>query len=225
MSKLLSSNWSTRDTIRLIVSWTFIITCVLAYFLIMVNYFILPMLDGWVLLMPEIISNDDSILNRIVNEEVGESVTKGEVRINNTDWESLSDEQKLVEVDEILDDVVAVQETLFDKLWGIILVVASPMIAIPLGLVFGYKVVIRVTEFIVKVTRLYPKNNIPYVIYFKGRAIRVERDDTLFRPKPDISKKFEEQIDEEIDKCSCIYHDHIHIKCGDECQCRYMKAD
>lgn len=188
----------------------------------MVEHFMIPLLDGYKLLLPELISNDDSIMNRMIESDIKGVVETAEVRINNTDWKSLSDVDMATEINEMLDDVSGVQDSMFDKLWSIVLFALAPLLAIPLMMWFGYKVVMKVAEFLVTVTRLYPKNNPPYIVYWKGRPIKLEKDDTLFRKPKEISKKFEEQIDEEIDKCSCQYHDHKHIKCEDFCECRKM---
>jgi len=191
----------------------------------------IPLLDGYKMLLPELISNDDSVMNRMINDKIDGVVSEANVRINNTDWKSLNDTSMANEIDDILTDVTNVQNSMFEKLWSIILFALAPLVAIPLGLWFGYKVVVKVAEFLVRVTRLYPKDNPPLILYWKGRPLKIEKEKKkkreVYKIKTEkkFTKKFEEQVDEEIDKCSCLYHDQKHIRCGDECQCRIMKAD
>lgn len=219
--KYLTSNWNQRNTIRLIVTWIIIVAVMVTYFILMVDYFMIPLLDGYKLLLPEIISNDDSILNRMIAEDIKGVVSEAQVRIDDTDWESMSDTEMAIEINDMLIDVTNVQDSMFEKLWGIILFVLSPLMAIPLLMWFGYKVVMKIAQFLVKVTRLYPKDNPPYTVYWKGKEINLNKK----KKKKGISKKFEQVVDEEIDKCSCLYHMNKHIKCDDLCNCRRMKAD
>ncbi len=212
----LTTNWNQRDTIRLIATWIFIVAVLVTYIILMVDYFMIPLLDGYNLLLPEIISNDDSILNRMIAEDINVVVSEAQVRIDNTDWKSLNDTQKAIEIDEMLTDVTGVQDSMFEKLWGIVLFVLAPLMAIPLMMWFGYKVVMKTAQFLVKVTRLYPKDNPPYTVYWKGKEINLDK-----RKKK--KKETKQQVVEE--KCSCQYHMNKHNKCDDHCNCRHMKAD
>ena len=187
----LTNNWSRKDNVRLVVSYAFVVVCITAYIFIMMEWFVMPILDGWSLVIPELIGNDDSFLSRMVEKDVREVVAEQTIVMDNTDWKSLNDTQTAEKIDTILTDVTNIQEDLLFKLWGIILVIASPLIVIPLVLWVGFKIVIRIANWLPRVFRLMPKDNPPIVYRWRGKPLKMLKDDTLFRSPKEISKKFE----------------------------------
>lgn len=162
-----TTNYSRRETaelcLALAVTFAFLLTAVV----LVLDYYITPLLDGWTIVIEYIMLGDDSFFNQTVQSEVDQFVENSRDELLTTDWKNMSDSQATERLALMIDNGT---QHIFDKLYSIILVLVAPILTIPLVVWLVVKITIKVTTRFIKFTGLVDDDK-EFLLYFRGRQI------------------------------------------------------
>ena len=163
-----TTNFTKKQTARWFVALGVMILFIGVFIVGFLNYYVMPVLNGWELVVEHVLNGENSFFNQLVQTEVDSFAERSKDTMQNTDWKSMTDIETREKLQLMIDNGT---EDIFVKLWGVLLVVVLPVLTIPLVLWLGIKITIWLAEKFIKLFRLYSDDDPTFELYLKGRTI------------------------------------------------------
>jgi hypothetical protein len=167
MKNPFTTNYSRRETaelgLALAVTFAFLLTAIV----LVLDYYITPLLDGWSIVIDYIMAGDDSFFNQTVKTEVDSFVDRSKEELLSTNWKNMTDGQIRDKLQLMIDNGT---QDIFDKLYSIILVMVAPILTIPLVIWVVVKITNKIIVRFIRFTGLVDDEK-EFLLYFRGRQI------------------------------------------------------
>ena len=168
----ITSNYSKRDLVRYFVATSFGVLVLVGFVLFAVDNYLIPFLKGWEMLMDKMLDKNDGLFFSMIDKEINDVVNEA----NTIDVNSLTADELESELQLLVDTST---ESIMQKYWGLLLVLITPLVAIPVLFWLAIKAIMWVTDKIMIVTKIYPKDCPPLEFYWKGNLIGKKKNHIL----------------------------------------------
>ena len=167
MENPFTTNYTRTEMANWLLALTISMLIITVAVVLTLDHYVIPLLDGWSLVIDYIMLGDDSFFNQTVQSETDSFVERSKGEILSTNWKNMTDGQIRDKLTLMIDNGT---QDIFDKLYSIVLVLVAPVLTIPLVVWLVIKITIKITNRLLTFSKLVDKEK-ELQLYFRGRQI------------------------------------------------------